>query len=245
MIWGWRLIVCYFAVFVFIVDAHFPPLGPFKFVLLHDRGTSGLVSIGPPNPALNPAEVLPLPDLDHGLAPLERLLARPPRRVPMRSRHGDQDAFLPDRDVTQAVRHGDGRERVLVLGGARDGHHRFQRQRWIRRVFQPRDALALGVVSRGSCVISVRNAGVGLGGAFGDKTPAKRRFAPAAGFLTLVRVDEMSSGQCVSETDIPSAVSCWGSAGWDSMTAWFGGGVSCVNQMGCRRNGWNTLLERG
>lgn len=45
-----------------------------------------------------------------------------------------------------------------------------------------------------------------------ERIPAKRTTAPALGLLTLSRMEGMSNGKCVSETEIPSAVSRWGSA---------------------------------
>lgn len=43
--------------------------------------------------------------------------------------------------------------------------------------------------------------------------PAKRTIAPALGLLTLAMIKGMFKGECVSDTEIPSARSCCRSSG--------------------------------
>ena len=84
------------------------------------------IPIRPPHPPILPLppvahKNLPLPNLDPALTLLQRLLARPPRRPPMRRRQRDQNALLADRHRAQPVHHRDGRQLVFRVDGARDG----------------------------------------------------------------------------------------------------------------------------
>lgn len=92
---------------------------------LIDPHTHRAIPICPPHP-LPVRELLTLPHLDPLLALLESLLARLPRRLPMRRRHGDEDALLADGHEAQTVRHGDGGERVFAQEGGGDGEHGLQ-----------------------------------------------------------------------------------------------------------------------
>jgi hypothetical protein len=109
------------------------------------------IPISPPNPAFIPSKLLLLPHLDPALALLQRLLARPPRRLPMRARDGYENAFLADGDHAEPVDH---RHRCHgVLDGYRlaDLQHGAQRFRLVGRVLELLDRLAGEVVTRCAC----------------------------------------------------------------------------------------------
>ena len=91
-------------------------------------GACSFISICPPNATVRPtSKPFPLPDLYLIFTSLQRLLAGPPRIVPVRSRHCDQHALVPDRDFAQPMHDGDGRERVLPFHLVGDRQHGFQR----------------------------------------------------------------------------------------------------------------------
>ena len=93
------------------------------------------VPISPPHATLIPTELLQLPHLDLLLALLQRLLAGPPGSLPVRGRHGDEDALLANRDDAQSVDQTDGRQRVFFLRVAGDGEHGLERKGWVGGVF--------------------------------------------------------------------------------------------------------------
>ena len=109
------------------------------------------IAIRPPHTAFLAAKLLLLPHLDALLTLLQGLLAGSPRRLPMRARHGDEDAFLADGDDAQAVDHGDGCERVLGGDGGADFKHGLERFGLVRRVFELFDGLAAEVVACRAC----------------------------------------------------------------------------------------------
>jgi len=109
------------------------------------------IPISPPNPAFLPPKLLLLPHLDPALTLLQRLLARPPRRLPMRARDGYEDAFLADGDHAEAVDHRHRRQGVLDRYRLADLQHRAQRFRLVRRVLELLDRLAGEVVAGGAC----------------------------------------------------------------------------------------------
>lgn len=111
------------------------------------------IPVGSPHAPLIAPKLLPLPDLDGGLALLQRLLARPPRRLPMRGRQRDQDALLADRDRPQSMDHGDGRQAVLRLHRPRHAQEAVERFRHVGAVPELLDRLAVEVVARRACLV--------------------------------------------------------------------------------------------
>lgn len=93
--------------------------------------TSLSIPIRPPNSSLLPVKFLKLPYLDFFLDSLERFLARPPRRLPMWGRNGDQDALLRNRHNAEPVHETDGCQIMFIFDGLCDWEHAAQSQRRI------------------------------------------------------------------------------------------------------------------
>ena len=85
------------------------------------------IVVGPPNAAAV-HKLLSLPDLDHGLALLQCFFARRPRRLAMRSADEDEDAILPDGNITQPVHDGNPDQPVPFVAVLRNGEQRLQSQ---------------------------------------------------------------------------------------------------------------------
>ena len=78
------------------------------------------IPIRPPN-SIFPPKFLQLPHLDPILRLLKRLLARPPCRLSMRRRDGDQDTLFPNWNDTEPVDDRYGSKVMLRLQRARNG----------------------------------------------------------------------------------------------------------------------------
>ncbi len=106
------------------------------------------VSISPPNTPFLTTELLQLPHLNPSLTLLQRLLARPPRRLSMWRRHRDQDTLLSNRNRAKPMDHGYGGQIVLRPDVAGDGEECGEGEGGVGCVLELEYGFVIKVVAR-------------------------------------------------------------------------------------------------